>query len=73
MPKANRIKGKEGCTLTEDQVNRLLVVLEQIDGCAELLYEHCLSEGDNPAVTIYNVIKEKAKEADAIVMTAYSK
>lgn len=67
-----RIK-KQGCTLTEEQVNRLLIVLEQIDGCAELLFEHCSIENDNPAMTIYNVIKEKSQEADAIVKAGYSK
>ena len=59
---------RQGCFLTEEHFNRLDLVLEQIDGLVELLFERLQSEieQDGPAMTAYNVIKEKVEQAARI-------
>lgn len=60
-----------GAILTEDQVNRLEIILDQIWGCADLLISHLDLANDSGAMTCVNVIKEKSKTATTIVRAGF--
>jgi hypothetical protein len=73
MAKAKRRKVPR-CIITDEQVNRLQIILEQIEGCAQLIISHDENIAhDNPMFTAVNVIIEKAKAADEIVRAGYGK
>jgi hypothetical protein len=61
---------EQGYILTEEQVNRLSIVLEQIGDMAELLLPYLGDAKDDPSLTAYNVIREKAREASALILSA---
>lgn len=62
-----------GCIIPEAHLNRLQVIFEQIEGMALLLFDRIQEEmeTDNAVMTAYNVIKEKAYEADRIIIGSY--
>ena len=62
-----------GCIIPEAHFNRLGVIFEQIEGMAVLLFDRLQEEmeTDNAVMTAYNVIKEKAYEADQIINGSY--
>lgn len=81
MAKANRSKTAKagntpkavnGSILLSAQVNRLAIVLEQIEGLAEVLRERC-DERDAATQSVLNVIAEKASEADSIISSGYGR
>ena len=66
------MKPTRGCFLTDEQVNAIQIVLEQIEGCADLLDSHVDGlASNNGAKTAVNVIKEKARAADALITAGY--
>jgi hypothetical protein len=66
----NKRNTEQGYILTEEQVNRLSIVLEQIGDMAELLLPYLGDAKGDPSLTAYNVIREKAREASAIILSA---
>jgi hypothetical protein len=65
IEKSSKQGNTAGLILDEATFNRLSIVLQQIDGMAELIFERLQNEieKDNAAITAYDVIREKAKEA----------
>ena len=53
--------------LSEERANQLQILLEQIEGAADLLLSHLDIAADKGAMTAVSVIKEKARAADALV------
>jgi hypothetical protein len=66
----NKRNTEQGYILTEEQVNRLSIVLEQIGDMAELLLPYLGDAKGDPSLTAYNVIREKAREASALILSA---
>jgi hypothetical protein len=66
----NKRNTEQGCTLTSEQFNRLMIVMEQIGDLAELLLPHLGYEKGNPSMTAYNVILEKSQEASGILLAS---
>ena len=82
MSKENRSKEvkqkrQSGCIILEEQVNRLGILFDQIEGCAQLLEARLLEvydyHSDSGSMTAINVLKERAKECDAIIGGSYGK
>ena len=71
--KSSKQGNTHGCILDEATLNRLLLLLEQIEGMADVIYERLQNEftKDNAAMTAYNVIRERAKEADEIATDGF--
>jgi len=57
------------CELTDEEVFQLEIMLEQIEGCADLLWSYLELDNDVPAMTAVNVTREKARAATQMLST----
>src|SRR5687767_14161372 len=73
LPAVKQQHSPAGCIIAEAGFNRLQVLHDQIAGTAELLFGRLQNEieKDNPAMTAFNVIREKAAEANRIIEAGF--